>query len=152
MAGGLFGRPFVFNVKCIIFAIMVMAIFLYKPSFRSSTSLYFTLFIIFVVSYVAMAWYDFFFDCSILPLKKGTASLTGLFKPPSHRPKKQEGEVDHKHRLYLIYFSHILLFAPLLIYVALRGKRCVAVAFPILGALAVLTLLYHGMKLTQFVH
>jgi len=152
MAGGLFGIPFVFNIKCIIFSIMVMVAFLYKPSFRSSTSLYFTLFIIFVISYVAMAWYDFFFDCSILPLKKGTASLTGLFKPPSHRPKKQEGGDDHKHHSYLIYFSHILLFAPLLIYVSLRGKKSPAAVFPILGAVAVLTLLYHGMKLTQLVH
>ena len=31
MAGGLFGKPFALNIKCIIFSLMIMAIFLYKP-------------------------------------------------------------------------------------------------------------------------
>ena len=30
MAGGLFGRPFTFNIKCIIFSLLIMAIFLYN--------------------------------------------------------------------------------------------------------------------------
>ena len=73
MAGGLFGRPFVFNEKCIIFSLICMALFLYKPHFQNQYVLYFTLFIIFVVAYVAMAWYDYYFNCDIVPLKRGTA-------------------------------------------------------------------------------
>lgn len=110
------------------------------------------MFLLFVLSYVAMAWYDFAYDCSILPLKKGKHSLTGLFKPPSHRPKKQEGPDECKQHHYLIYFSHILLFAPLLMYVAIYGKKSTPVVFPLLGAIAAMTLLYHGAKLTQLVH
>ena len=56
-----------------------MALFLYKPNIKTNTALYATLFIIFVISYVAMAWYDYFYDCRIIPLKRGKLSFTGLF-------------------------------------------------------------------------
>ena len=81
MAGGLFDKPFVINEKCIVFSLICMALFLYKPNFQNSYMLYFALIIIFIIAYVAMAWYDFYFDCKLLPLKKGEISLTGLFKP-----------------------------------------------------------------------
>ncbi len=67
MAGGLFGRAFAFNEKCIVFSIIIMALFLYKPNFRNQYFLYFTLFIIFIIAYVAMAWYDYAFNCDIAP-------------------------------------------------------------------------------------
>ena len=75
MAGGLFGRPFVLNEKCIVFSLICMTLFLFKPTFRNQYLLYFTLFIIFVVAYVAMAWYDYYFNCDIVPLKRGTKPL-----------------------------------------------------------------------------
>lgn len=80
MAGGLFGKPFALNIKCVIFSLMCMSLFLYSPRFKSRYALWMTLFIIFCVSYVAMAWYDFFFDCRILPFKRGTQSTLGGFK------------------------------------------------------------------------
>ena len=58
MAGGLFNnKPFVINEKCIFFSLICMALFLFKPNFHSNITLYFSLFIIFVVAYVAMAWF-----------------------------------------------------------------------------------------------
>ncbi len=93
MAGGLFGRPFTFNVKCIIFSIICMALFLYKPNIQNQYVLYGVLFIIFTVAYVAMAWYDYYFNCDLLPLKKGKHSLQQYIKPPAHKPKKQR---EHK--------------------------------------------------------
>ncbi len=81
MAGGLFGRPFVLNIKCIVFSLLIMTIFLYKPNIQNNYIMAFTLFGIFVLAYVAMAWYDYFYDCRILPLKRGEKSVTG-FKPP----------------------------------------------------------------------
>ena len=54
MAGGLFGRPFAFNLKCIVFSIICMILFLYKPEFSNNYSRYITLFLIFVVAYVAI--------------------------------------------------------------------------------------------------
>jgi len=94
MAGGLFGRPFVLNEKCIVFSLICMALFLIKPTFKNQYLLYFSLFVIFVVAYVAMAWYDYYFNCDIVPLKRGTRSFTGLFKPPAHAPEKQEKDKD----------------------------------------------------------
>ena len=32
MAGGLFGQPFVLNVKCIIFSLVIIGIFLINPT------------------------------------------------------------------------------------------------------------------------
>ena len=57
MAGGLFGQPFVLNVKCIIFALVIMGIFLVNPRdiIKNTGVLVAVLFGIFVVAYVA--WY-----------------------------------------------------------------------------------------------
>ena len=127
MAGGLFGRPFVFNEKCIIFSLICMALFLYKPNITNKFLLYGTLFLIFVIAYVAMAWYDYYFNCDIIPLKRGTRSFTGQFKPPAHIPEKQEKDkdtkLDAKRRKYLIYGMHLLFIVPLLAYLAIYKKK-----------------------------
>ena len=34
MAGGLFGKEFALNPKCIVFSIIIMSLFLCKPTFR----------------------------------------------------------------------------------------------------------------------
>ena len=127
MAGGLFGRPFVLNEKCIIFSLICMALFLYKPEFKNKWFLYFTLLIIFVIAYVAMAWYDYYFNCDIVPLKRGTRSFTGLFKPPAHAAEKQEKDKDTKldntRRHMLIYAMHIIMIVPLLGYIAIYKDK-----------------------------
>jgi len=153
MAGGLFGQPFVLNVKCIIFALIVMGIFLINPSdiIKNTKLLVAVLFVIFVVAYVAMAWYDYYYDCRILPLRKGKYGITGLMKPKAHLPSKQySGKMNceevHKHGIS-IYLLHILLIVPLLGYIAYRHKRASKMSFVLLGALAVFTLAYHGSEL-----
>ncbi len=150
MAGGLFGRPFVLNEKCIFFSIICMALFLYKPTFKNQYVLYFTLFIIFVIAYVAMAWYDYFFNCDLVPLKKGSVGgITGQFKPPSHEKEKQEGDKetkkDNQLRNIIIYGSHLLFIVPLLVYIAIYKKKINPITYPILGVLAIFTGGYHGI-------
>lgn len=150
MAGGLFGKPFAFNIKCIIFSLIIMSLFLYSPNIQNNYILYGTLFIIFVISYVAMAWYDYFFDCRILPLRKGEKSWQKHVKPPSHDAEKQEEwmcekDVSRKHQL--IYLAHILFIVPLIAYVAYYQNKVNKNVYPILGVLAVFTLGYHGMYL-----
>ena len=150
MAGGLFGKPFAFNIKCIVFALIQMALFLYKPTFATNYSLYGTLFIIFVVAYVAMAWYDAFFDCRILPLRRGEYSLQKFIKPSPHMPEKQvewSCEQDTKRKNILVYLFHLLLIAPLIGYVAINKTKVAPMVYPILGALALFTLGYHGSYL-----
>ena len=148
MAGGLFGRPFVLNEKCIVFSLICMALFLIKPTFKNQYLLYFSLFVIFVVAYVAMAWYDYYFNCDIVPLKRGTRSFTGLFKPPAHAPEKQEKDKDTKldntRRHMLIYAMHILMIAPLLGYIAIYKNKINPITYPIIGVLALFTAGYHA--------
>ena len=147
MAGGMFGRPFQLNVKCIVFSIIVMALFLYKPNIKSPLIMSATLFGIFVIAYVAMAWYDYYYDCQTLPLKRGTHSFTGLFKPPPHSDKQTEEKSednDNKRGHMFIYLSHIVFIVPLLLYIGYYRKTINPMTYPILIVLAVFTLLYHG--------
>ena len=156
MAGGLFGKPFALNPKCIVFSIIVMILFMYKPSFSNNISLGITLFIIFVISYVAMAWYDAFFDCRILPLQRGEISFTGLFKPSAHQPEKQiEYKMDSndmkKHNIF-IYLSHLILVVPLLVYIGIYKKKINPLTYPILIVLAIFTAGYHGTHVLYMSH
>lgn len=155
MAGGLFGKPFAFNIKCIIFSLIAMALFLYKPVFTNNYVLYGTLFVIFVVAYVAMAWYDYYFDCRILPLRKGELSWQSLVKPPAHEPEKQKDwscEQDTHAKHILIYLAHIFFIVPLIAYIAIYRKQVNPLVYPVLGVLAVFTLGYHGMYLMLASH
>ena len=145
MAGGLFGRPFELNVKCIIFSIIIMGIFLYSPNIKNNFILGLVLFILFIISYVAMAWYDYFYDCQTLPLKRGEKSLTGKFKPPPHSDKQiSKTHDDDKQGYMMIYLSHIVLIVPLLVYISYYKRNVSPLTYPILMVLAVFTLLYHG--------
>lgn len=159
MAGGLFGRPFYFNEKCIVFSLICMGLFLYKPNFTNKYLLYFTLFLIFVLAYVAMAWYDYYFNCDLVALKRGERSFTGLFKPPAHVPeyqydksKKQLNTTEkidesENRRHMLIYGMHLIVIAPILGYVALYGIKSNKFIYPIIGVLALFTAGYHGVAL-----
>ena len=151
MSGGLFENPFVLNVKCIIFSIIIMILFLIKPTFNSNLILGITLFIIFVISYVALAWYDYYFNCQNLPLQKGSKSFTGLFKPAPHS-SKQLNKTNVRSGNLLIYISHIIFIVPLLVYIAYYKKNVRQFTYPILVVLAVFTLFYHGGAIIQGSH
>ena len=159
MAGGLFGKPFALNPKCMVFSVIIMAIFLFKPTFKSNLTLGISLFVIFVISYVAMAWYDAFFDCRILPLQRGSAGLTTHLKPPPHMPEKQEpntsdkleGEDARKNKT-LIYLMHLLLVVPILAYIGIYKKTINPITYPILLALASFTAAYHGLQIVYASH
>ena len=155
MAGGLFGQPLTFNIKCIIFSLLCMALFLYKPTFSNSYTLYGTFFIIFVIAYVAMAWYDYFYKCRILPLKQGEYSWMRKIRPPAHEPEKQkEGKCneDITARHMLIYLAHMIFIAPLIAYVAIYKTKVNPIVYPLLGVLAFFTLGYHGISLMTSSH
>jgi hypothetical protein len=151
MAGGLFGRPFVLNIKCIIFSLIIMALFLVKPVIKNKLILGLTLFIIFVVSYVAMAWYDFYYDCRLLPLQRGSKSLTGMLKPEVHS-QKQVNSTNIRRGNMIIYASHIAFIVPLLMYIAYYKGKVNKMTYPILIVLAVFTVIYHGMGMITGSH
>lgn len=155
MAGGLFGQPFVLNEKCIVFSLIIMALFLYKPIIKSKLMMSVVLFIIFVVSYVAMAWYDYYFGCDILPLKRGELGVTEIFKPGAHEKKQEtheETSIDTQRKQIFIYISHIILVVPLLLYIAYYRGKVNPLTYPILAVLAVMTAMYHGIHLMLVSH
>jgi len=157
MAGGIFGTPFVMNAKCILFALVQMLL-LYTnfPSFKSKLMSYSFLFLVFVVAYVSMAWYDVHYGCDIEPLKRGEGlSITRFFKPPvksgdsgdsgdSTGSQKVEKCSDH---MMIIYLLHILFIAPFIYYIGYYGKSTPVKLFDILIPLAVFTALYHIYRL-----
>ena len=152
MAGGLFGRPFVLNVKCIIFSILCMALYLFCPHHSSQLSLYAVLFLIFVVSYVALAWYDYYYDCSLNPLQRGSLSLTGHFKPESTSKVHKQSPLEKKKAATVISLGHVLFIVPLLLYIAIWRRRASKTIYPLIMVLAIATLLYHGLDLLHHVH
>ncbi len=87
MAGGIFvDQPFHFNPKCVIFGIILMVSYYFLPS-RELILLP----LIFIVGYIAMAWYDHLYNCDI-KLHSGTApigmaSLDAWGKPQVLRPE-----------------------------------------------------------------
>jgi len=158
MSGGIFpGYPFTLNVKCIIFSLLMMALYSFCPprslSFAVNAFIYF---MIFVVSYVALAWYDYYYGCKQLPLMRGKYSFTGLFKPPPHVAVKQVehmmSETDVMKNHTMIYILHLLVIVPLLGYVGLRGARSDSRVYLLLLALAAFTAVYHGSKLMLASH
>uniref|UniRef100_A0A6C0JB74 Uncharacterized protein n=1 Tax=viral metagenome TaxID=1070528 RepID=A0A6C0JB74_9ZZZZ len=154
MAGGLFGQPFVFNEKCIVFSLLCMGLFMYQPNIKNNYILGGALFLIFVMSYVAMAWYDYYFNCDIVPLLRGTHSVTKMFKPPPHAPEKQIGNNtdDNNKKYLLIYALHLFLIAPFLGYIALYQNNVNDMTYPLLGALTLFTTGYHGALMISKIH
>ncbi len=130
MAGGLFPNyPFELNAKCVIFSIIIIGLFFYKPPEMNIYWKSFSAFALFVLSYVSMAWYDYKFDCQKLALKKSTSELglTGYLKPPAHTPSqtdkskitKNEEDLDWA----LINAYHLLILTPLFLYVGLNKSE-----------------------------
>jgi hypothetical protein len=152
MSGGIFpGYPFTLNVKCIIFAFIIMAIYSFNPPKLSLIKNIFIYFIIFVISYVSMAWYDYYFGCSQLPLQRSTVGVTQYMKPPVHEEEKQTEHLMTKKEVeknnYLIYAFHILIIVPFLAYIGIKRDKVHETTYPLLLALVAFTFVYHGIRM-----
>ena len=78
-----------------------------------------------------------------------------MFKPDAHQKKQEthkETDIDHDRKMIFVYISHILLVAPLLLYIARYRSKVNPMTYPILVVLAVMTALYHGMHLLYASH
>ena len=159
MSGGLFpGYPFTLNIKCIIFSLLIMCIYTFKGPSLSLVPTMIVYFLIFVVSYVSLAWYDYYYGCSQLPLMRSTNSIgiTQHFKPPTHEKEKQDGhmfsqrEIDKNNTV--IYAAHLLFIVPLLVYIGIKRGNINPRVYDILLALAGFTAVYHGFRLVSVSH
>lgn len=156
MAGGLFGRPFAFNIKCIIFSLIIISLFFYSPIIKKTYISYGIAFLLFVISYVGMAWYDSIFNCDILPLKKGEKSIQKYLKPEAHIERKQ---IEHLETAYetslkykLIYAAHLFFVVPFLGYISIYRRKIPNYMYIVLGVLTVFTMMYHGIYFMYSFH
>ncbi len=156
MAGGLFPNyPFELNPKCIIFSIIIIGLFFYEPPTMNIYWKSFTSLILFVLSYVSMAWYDYKFDCQKLALKKSssTAGITGQFKPPAHTPsqtdKTKMTKEENDLEWLLINAYHLLILTPLFLYVSINKDSSNQTSIILLIVNFIFAIGYHGVRLAR---
>ena len=150
MAGGIFvDQPFHLNPKCLVFGLLLMISYWWIP-----TRNVFMLPMIMVTSYIAMAWYDYMYQCES-QLYSGTGiglnTIDTWGKPmrrnePS-KPSDPPNLVKNQELAYLrnINLFHALYVGPLMILTAwLNGQYGSYVA---MGGLAIWAIWYHGMRL-----
>lgn len=149
MAGGVFvDQPFHPNPKCIVFSLVLMLAYWYLPQRNP-----FMLPLIFVVAYVAMAWYDHLYDCD---MKMYGAKYGGILSAPwkpQRRTEPSEGKKllpnqENKYRQKVNLF-HVLVLSPLLLYIGWRGPESNELVFPPLLGIGLLGLLYHGARVLK---
>lgn len=153
MAGGIFPNyPFVLNPKCVVFSGIIIFLFFYSPPDMNVYWKLFIAFILFVISYVAMAWYDYKFECQKLALKRGTSKygITQQFKPPTHTPSQTDSSKDTKSEIRLnqmiLHIYHIVFITPLLLYIGLEKDKASNNAFMFLIVNLVFAILYHAPR------
>jgi hypothetical protein len=88
MSGGIFpGRPFAWNIKCIIFTIAIASGYWYLPAKNT-----FVLTFLLWLPYVSLAWYDYSYDCKDKMMPTIVPYGRYLFLP--FKPKGYKAEFD----------------------------------------------------------
>ncbi len=113
MAGGIFpGAPFTFNIKCVIFSAIIAGGYWYLPP-KNLWVLFFLLWF----PYLAMAWYDYMYECrnklgpTIVPFGQ---YLWLPFKPPQYQAdfnKMSESQIGAMNKVDHIVFWTLLVGA-----------------------------------------
>ncbi len=156
MAGGLFPNyPFELNIKCVIFSVIVIGLFFYQPPDMNIYWKIFVSFVLFVIAYVGMAWYDYKFDCQKLALKKSTSKfgITGLAKPPAYtesqldRTKMSKEEKDLDWTLINLY--HLIILTPNLLYVGINRDNSNQMSIILLIINFAFGIIYHGVRMAR---
>jgi len=149
MAGGIFvDQPFHANPKCIFFATIMMMTYWFSPVTKNG----YLLPVIFVISYVGMAWYDYKYNCDIMYSGNslGPNTIDAIFKPQyrnKESDKKNLSKNQEDEYLRRVYLFHIIAVSPILIYVGYYGPKSNNKLFPVILSLGIIALLYHGLRL-----
>lgn len=152
MAGGIFtNRPFELNIKCVVYAALLMIAYLVLPRKNNV----FILPIIFIFAYVSMAWYDWMYNCQD-KMYTGYTGIAGILDSAFKPQRRGEATVHERDHLLLenqekiyesrVYLLHLLGVVPLLMYVGIKGKMADQRVYqPLFGA-GLLAALYHGFR------
>ena len=151
MSGGLFkDKPFSLNVKCVLFSFY--SALLYAAGGGKNPLL---IALIFVVSYVLLAWYDYAYDCDTFMFSGTGPGPSGLFKPQDRCKDRDVNNPDpddlvaDQEKAYLnkVYFFHALIIAPLLIYAGFTGQKTHPHILSGIGGMGSLAFVYHAMRI-----
>ena len=144
MAGGIFLiRPFYFNLKCVVFSIITMIVYWL---IAGNPNIY-LMPVIAIASYIGMAWYDFKFNCDGLLNTSIISASSSSSSSSSTTTTKEEKEEELRRYMKWVYFIHVLIIAPLSIYIGWAGIHTDPRAFGAMLGLGIIALLYHGMRL-----
>lgn len=80
MGGGLFGTPLYLNEKCIVFSIFVLGVY-FLPHQKTWQYEAVFAFVLAMLAYVLMAWYDYIYDCNDKLGPTLLGALIGWAKP-----------------------------------------------------------------------
>ena len=154
MAGGIFiDRPFNPNIKCIIFGFLLVLMYVYLPRQAQGKGNPLIIALIFIISYIAMAWYDYAYDCDDKMFSGSGLSLHfgSIFKPQYRMPDPGEESqlIANQEKKYLqkVYFFHSIIVAPLLIYIGYYGAESNQNVWGAVGGMGVLAGIYHTARL-----
>lgn len=150
MAGGIFvDQPFYLNPKCVVISIFCMICYWFLP-YRNP----FMLPIIFLISYILIAWYDYLYNCEQM-MYSGTSPLnTTAWAKPQRRTENTNNNIGVKisknqEEIYKkkIYGLHFLFIAPLLFYLGYYKNKSNPYIWPVVGTISLMVLVYHGLRI-----
>ena len=150
MAGGIFvDQPYHPNPKCLLFSAVLMILYWFSPAKKNMLMLP----LIFVISYIAMAWYDYIYNCDSIMYSGqalGANTADAIFKPQRRREKHDKENLSanqEQEYLYRVYLFHAIVIAPVLLYAGYYGKRANEKIFPVILVVGLMALVYHGFRI-----
>lgn len=152
-SGGIFtNASFEFNLKCILFAFMMILFYILCVPSPIKAEKWIWIPIIFVISYVGMAWYDYRYNCTD-PLRTGKNGVIGIADSVFKPQRDIDDGLNAKGQAYLykrnVWLFHILFIVPVLGWISYKGLRNQKITQTWSGILLTFTigaLLYHGFR------
>lgn len=95
MGGGMFGTPLYLNPKCLVFSGFVLLVY-WLPHPAAFAHKCVAAFLLATAAYIALAWYDYIYDCTdrLGPTLLGW--MSGFFKPSEYQKKFDNLPVKYK--------------------------------------------------------
>ena len=154
MAGGIYvNRPFSPNIKCLIFAFTIIGLYWLTARFSDKKPNFLLFPLIFIIAYVAMAWYDVVYNCSdqLYSGNNGIAAVFDSIFKKQLREKQHKDAVLNQERIYQrnVYLFHLLFIVPILGWVGVQGYRGKLQGkdwFTVLIVVALAALVYHTYR------
>ena len=119
MGLGLFGTPLAVNMKCIVFASIIIFIYL-MPRPKATGHKFVACFLLATAAYISMAWYDKLFDCNdrLHPTIFGWFSKS--LKPQEYQNEYEQLPIKYKKIIRTVDIATLGVVAAALVYPFLR--------------------------------